>query len=55
MLDTIKVKRVKMPNGAIRINVESVHFPDPKEDELTTLFKSFKDYYNEQRTSNTGV
>lgn len=55
MLKTLKIKRKKLSNGAIRINVESVHFPDPKEDELTTLFKTFKDYYNEQRTSNTGV
>jgi len=39
-----------MPNGATRINVESVHFPVPKEDKLTTLFKSFNNYYNDLAT-----
>ena len=49
MLKTLKIKRKKLSNGAIRINVESVHFPNPKEDELTTLFKTFNNYYNEQK------
>lgn len=55
MIDTIKIKREVTKNGAIRINVESVHFPDPKEDELTTLFKSFKNYYDEQIQRNKKV
>lgn len=55
MINTIKIKRELTKDGAIRINVESVHFPNPKEDELTTLFKSFKNYYDGQRQSNKGI